>query len=178
MLYLNPAQPHHAKKWLALVQQDRAWLEHWMPYLKTIQTEAEARAYVEKNARLGFYLGEQIYEIWQEDLLVGLIMLHSGRLTAQSVEIGYWLGKAHTGQNLAAAACQLIFSKVFATTPIQYIYIKCATQNYASQSVAKKLGLSLKESWGAIHTYTLSRAQWMQTNYDEDDLFYFLDEIN
>lgn len=87
------------------------------------------------------------------------------------------MGRAYTGQSLAAAACQLIFSKVFATTAIETIYIRCEAHNYASQAIALKLGLLLEGTKAGILTYVLTKDNWMGTGYDEDDLFYFLEEV-
>jgi ribosomal-protein-serine acetyltransferase len=177
---LQKALPHHAQHWYALLEQDRAWLEEWMPHLKEIKSLEQAMEYVQKNARSDFYLGEHLYEIWEAGQLVGLVSVHGGKITKQTVDMGYWLGRAYTGQGITAAACQLIFSKIFDSTAIQMVCIRCLSGNKASQAVSRKLGMSYlgekQEGNDRILSFGMSRKLWMEQYFEEEDLFYFLEE--
>lgn len=69
MPYLQKALPHHAQHWYALLEQDRAWLEEWMPHLKEIRSVVEAEEYIQKNARSDKNLSEHF-------LLKGISQAH------------------------------------------------------------------------------------------------------
>jgi ribosomal-protein-serine acetyltransferase len=178
MPHLQKAKITNAQKWLTLVAQDRANLEYWMPYLQELQTLEQAQQYIQKNANLDFYLGEHIFEIWKASSLVGLVTLHNGRIRDKSVDLGYWLGVDYTGKGIMAEACQHLISKTFVDHPIQMIYIRCLEENLPSRALAVRLGFELKYQEGAIFHFQMSRAQWMQEHYEEEDLFYFLEILD
>lgn len=175
MPYLQRVQLHNSPYWYALLEQDRANLEHWLPHLKDIQSLADAHAYITRYAQLDIYFGEHIYEIWEGEVLVGLISLHSGRMQEKTAELGYWLGAAYRGQGLGAAACQLLLSKTFLERDLQQIFIRCDQGNYASQAVAKCLGFQFLGAQEAVLKFGMTKVQWMEDFYDADDLFCFLD---
>jgi ribosomal-protein-serine acetyltransferase len=175
MLYLQRAQQEHAPLWFELLQNNRAWLEPWMPHLKAIQTLEQAQAYLKKYATLDIYLGAHIYELWTEGgTLVGLAQVHSGRFTTQSVELAYWLGQAYTGKGYATTACRRLIAMLFATQPrIQRVHIRCKTANRASQKVAQRLGMQLLSSNAEEQRYGLSKTDWPQ---DPDYWLWFLED--
>lgn len=180
MPYLQKALPQHAQYWYALLEQDHARLEEWLPHLREIRSIAEAEAYINQYARSDFYLGEHIYELWQDQHLVGLLSVHNGRMLKKSADIGYWIGSDYAGQGITAAACQLIFSKLFDSTPLQVIYIRCTKDNLASQAVARKLGMTLLdtkvETKETILSFGMTKATWLATGFDEEDLLHFIEE--
>lgn len=178
MLYLQKAKPENAKIWLKLVQQNRIELEQWLPHLKEIKTEGQAEAYLQKNAHLDFYLGAHIYEIWTKKNLVGLISLHSGRVTDQSVQLAYWLGVDYIGYGYAIKACQALISKSFVDYPIQVFRIHCLRTNLPSKKLAIHLGFDLEKEQDAVLYFVMSRVKWFESYYEEDDLFNFLEEID
>ena len=175
MIFLQEAAVYHASQWLSLVDNDRDWLTQWMPHLKAIQTTKQAEAYVRRNQHRNFYTGTKIYEIWEETTLIGLLTLHSGHFANRSVDIGYWLGRQYTRRGWTAAACQFIFSKVFVSTAIEQIYIRCEADNKASQAVALKLGMQYEKTLKNIHSYRMGKADWLAMGYEEEDLLRFLD---
>lgn len=178
MLYLQKAKLQNAKLWLKLVQQNRMELEQWLPHLKEIKTEEEAKAYLQKNAQLDFYLGAHIYEIWAEKKMVGLISLHSGRVTDQSVQLAYWLGGDYVGNGYASKACQTLISKTFVDYSIQVLRIHCLRTNLPSRKLAIHLGFDLEKEQDTVLYFSMPIAKWLKYYYEEDDLFNFLEELD
>lgn len=176
---LHPATPTTAPAWFALLQQDRNRLETWLPHLKKLKTLEDAVAYIEKNARLDFYFGERIFEIWQGEKIAGLVSLHSGSYAQQSVCLAYWLGRDFLGLGLAVAACTALISRAFVQYPrLDCIFIECEASNEASQGVARQLGfLPLPSSKQHICIFKILRTDWFSTKYDEEDLLDFLDWV-
>ncbi len=174
MLYLQRATTAHAHLWLAVLENNRAHLEPWMPHLKDITCLETAKAYVQKYASLDIYLGAHIYELWTErGELVGLANLHSGRFTDQSAELAYWLGEAYTGKGYATTACRQLISMAFATQRLQYVRIRCLTTNLPSQAVAERLGMQRVPNKDEQLLYELCQADWEQ---DADYWLWFLEE--
>lgn len=176
MLYLQRAQLEHAPLWLAVLDNNRPYLEPWMPHLKNIRTLADAQAYIKQYAYLDIYLGFHIYEMWTEaGQLVGLITLHGGRLTQKSAELGYWLGSDYTGNGYVTLACNHLISMAFDQHDLERIQIRCLAQNIPSRKVARRLGMTLLPAAGEEVLFEVTQADWDQdSNYWlwflEDDL--------
>lgn len=161
-IYLQRAQQHNASIWWALVEADRAYLEHWLPHLKHLATIAAAEKYVQKHQHLDYYLGAWIFEIWAEDTMVGLVQVHSGNRTHQKAELAYWLGAAYRGNGYVTGACRILLSLIFDTTPLQTIGIRCLPENTASCAIPKHLGFSSPS--GLVNKallFTINREQWL-----------------
>jgi|GEM_PF-6083190 len=175
-MYLNPSQAQHAPIWFALLEEDRRFLERCSPHLKELKCLADAQRYIQEASKLDFYLGSNNYEIWTQGQLAGLISLHSASFLKNSVELGYWLGRAYRGKGLVLAASHYLISHTFVHFPnIQTVCIRCFTDNFASQTIAKQLGMQLINEKEQILCFEMPRMQWMQTQYEEDDLLSILD---
>lgn len=177
-LYLQKAKVANAAKWLHLLDQDRLELEYWLPHLKQIKTVEDAQQHIQKSSPSDFYLGEVIYEIWTSKDLVGLISLHSGRLSDNSVAMAYWLGKSFRSKGYSSIACQQLISKTFAQTTIQAMYIKCLYSNKASQALASSLNFIVSQSKDGILSWKMYRDRWLELHYNNKHLWSFLEEIN
>lgn len=161
MPFLQKAILVNASTWLHLVNQDRTNLEHWMPYLRDIQTLEDAQDYIRLNECLDFYLGTHIYEIWAKESLVGLVMLHSGRYAQKAVEIAYWIGAEYRGNGYSVDACHLLIDHVFTEIKgIHHILLKCMDNNKASQAIAQKLGFQLHTHQDGILEYRMTPTIW------------------
>lgn len=173
MIFLQLAKSAHVAQWLSLVNENRAVLERWLPYLKQLQTLEDAQQYIQFNKHLDFYLGACIYEIWVNQTLVGQVVLHNGRYRTKSVEIGYWLGVHYRGHKWASQACYALINKVFIEQDIQTIQLHCSNNNIASQKVALQLGFQLHEATATLHEYHLAREDWWLEYDTEGYLRYF-----
>lgn len=174
MLYLQRAKKEHAQIWFSLLEENRAYLEPWLPHLKDITTLATAQAYLKKYEALDIYLGSHIYELWTQDgELVGLATLHSGRFNDQSAELAYWLGAAYTRKGYATAACRHLISMAFATQRLTSLRIRCLRDNLPSQQVAQRLEMQPIPSKEDQVLYELLQENWTQ---DTDYWLWFLED--
>ena len=174
MLYLQRAKLEHAPLWLAILEDNRAHLELWMPHLKVITSIETAQVYIKKYASLDIYLGTHIYELWTEEgELVGLANLHNGRFKEQSAELAYWLGNAFTGKGYATTACRHLISMAFATQDLQSIRIRCLVDNIPSQQVAQRLRMQSLPRQADQLLFEIKKLNWEQ---DIDYWLWFLEE--
>lgn len=176
--YLQRAIPSHTHLWYTIIQDEYQRLQKWMPHLTNLHNLTTAETYIRQHIGEGFYMSEQIYEIWEEKDLVGLLTLHAGNINNQSAELAYWLGNNYTGKGIVTSAVKLLCSKVFTDYPqIQQLYIKCQVDNLPSQAVALRLDFKHLDKINGIISYSMTKENWLATHYDESHLLHFLDEL-
>jgi RimJ/RimL family protein N-acetyltransferase len=76
--------------------------------------------------------------------IVGGMGLHT-RQGAGTLEIGYWIGLAHTSHGYATAGSAALMEAAFALPGVEWVEIRCDEANHASAAVPSKLGFKLVE---------------------------------
>jgi ribosomal-protein-serine acetyltransferase len=152
-----------------LVNESRAHLSPWFPWVAATKTAADSLEYIqkisaafEKKEAAGFlirYNGEP----------VGTCGLHFLDSAAQHSQIGYWLGEKWQGKGIAHKAVQLIINYFFANYARQCLEIRCLPHNIRSGQLALRLGFSFQQNiYGecvghgivAHDVYMFTRTEW------------------
>ncbi|MDT7725084.1 MAG: ribosomal-protein-serine acetyltransferase [Actinomycetota bacterium] len=79
------------------------------------------------------------YAITEDDVVAGACALMRP-LTADSLQLGYWLHPAHTGRGLATVAASLLVDEAFLLPGIRRVEIWHDAANIASEAVPRRLG--------------------------------------
>jgi RimJ/RimL family protein N-acetyltransferase len=128
-----------------LVTDNYHHLHPWMPW---------AQPHPSIEGQLTFL--NQAQEAWEERTdfgyavtlpdaqIVGGMGLHT-RQGAGTLEIGYWIGVAHTGHGYATAGSAALMGEAFALPGVEWVEIRCDEANHASAAVPSKLGFRLVE---------------------------------
>lgn len=92
----------HAQEVAELVDQNRAYLRQWLPWLDNSRTVEDSKAFIKNSLQQfanneGFQMG-----IWYKGKLVGGIGYHPIDWANRKVEIGYWLAETHQGKGLGS----------------------------------------------------------------------------
>ena len=141
----------------SLTDANRSYLRQWLPWLDSNLSLEDTRAFIERgleHARLG---QEFVSAICYDRAIVGLVGLHDIRWHNRSSSHGYWLSATYQGRGLMTRACQSIIDYGFATLNLNRIDICCAVDNYRSEAVAKRLGLTYEG--------TLREAEWLYDHF-------------
>ncbi|MGW6915727.1 GNAT family N-acetyltransferase [Kitasatospora sp. NPDC054939] len=135
----------HAPALNAAVRADLRHLRPWMEWA----AEAPSLAYSTASARAGvaaWDAGTHFMYVavpdGQPDRVIGGFGLH-GRIGPGALELGYWVGSAHTGRGIATAAAGALTAAALALPGIVRVEIHCDAANYASAAVPRKLGYRL-----------------------------------
>ena len=142
-LWLRPYRPEDAVLYLRMVQENREHLSEFLPEnVQALQTEADAEAW------LRWLNGE-----WQQGnlFLFGLWEKVSGRFVGEtylanpdghvpSIELGYFLVQAATGQGYATEAARSVLRWAFEGLHVIRVDLQCRADNIPSQRVAERLG--------------------------------------
>ncbi len=160
--------PADAATMFELVLANRHRLDKWMRWAGRVQTEDDARAYIQLyldryNAGTGFHAG-----LWIADNLAGGIACHSMNRDSNKTEIGYWLGTQYTGQGLVTRACRTVITELFTREKMHRIEIQCVVDNERSRAVAERLGFTFEG--------VKRESEWITSAYRDHALYSLLEQ--
>ena len=150
-------EERHAREVAELVDQNRAYLRQWLPWIDNSRTIEDSRAFIRSSLQQfaqneGFQTG-----IWYKGKLVGGIGYHSIDWIDRKVEIGYWLSESFQGKGLMTKACRTLITYAFTELGLNKVEIHCATENIRSCAIPKRLGFTQEG--------ILRDAEWLYDHY-------------
>lgn len=141
-LLLRSWKPSDARSLKSAIDANLQHLQAWMPWAMSEPSPIEEIvARIEKFAA-DFAAGvDWTYGIFSSngDTVIGGSGAHP-RIGSDGLEIGYWIGTAHTHQGYATEAAAAITRAAFTQPTIQQIQIRCDTNNVASAAIPRRLG--------------------------------------
>jgi ribosomal-protein-alanine N-acetyltransferase len=157
---LRPIKRSDRRRWNALRESNRDWLEPWDA---TSPQDGEPRppsfaAYVRqllRQARAGQSLPWVIE--YRGDLVGQLNISEITRGAAQSGVIGYWIGRQSAGRGITPTAVALAFDHAVSAGRLHRLEIAIRPENARSLRVADKLGF---RSEGVRPRYLHVDGQW------------------
>jgi RimJ/RimL family protein N-acetyltransferase len=128
-----------------LIDQDRAHLEPFLPWLPLIRTLADEKAYVRKRMRSWRDGAQFNYVISLRDSseFLGCIDAHNIHWDFRRAEIGYWIARAHEGKGYVTEAVGGLERNLF-QAGFHRIMIICDTRNKRSSAIPQRLGYTLE----------------------------------
>lgn len=158
---LRPLTTEDANELFALVDTNRAYLRQWLPWLDMNQTPDDSLNFIKNSlerqqANNGF-VSALCHDSGCGSKIAGLVGLNYIDWDNRLSGIGYWLSENQQGKGLITQACRAVIDHGFDRLALNRIDIRCATQNFPSQAVAKRLGL--------IYEGTLRDAEWLYDHF-------------
>jgi ribosomal-protein-serine acetyltransferase len=142
-LELRLLEERHAAEVFALVNQDRAYLRQWLPWVDSTLTADDTVAFI-RAALEQFAAGDGITAgIWDRKHFAGVIGTHKIQKLNRKVELGYWLGEASQGRGIITDACRAMITHLFEDFGLNRVEIHCAVPNLKSAAVPRRLGFQL-----------------------------------
>jgi ribosomal-protein-serine acetyltransferase len=167
---LRLLEEEDASEIFALVEQNRAHLRTWLPWLDlTLSVQDE----------LNFIRHTKQQHAQSQSLACAII--HNGRIAGsigyniidwqdRKTEIGYWLGTAFEGRGLMTQACEEMIQFAFGVLELNKVEIHCASGNMRSRAIPERLhftqeGIIRQAQWLYDHyvdlvTYGLLASEW------------------
>lgn len=161
-----------ALKLFNLVDENRAYLRQWLPWLddvKSVDDElALIRSLSNKNDDFTFYLIRHLGN------LVGVISLNWVDWSNRSFGLGYWISQSSAGKGIITKACSRLMEHCFQDLRLHRSVIECAVENHPSRAVAERLGMrqegiSKDREWLYDHftdsfLYAITAPEWKSMN--------------
>ena len=141
-IMLRQLQPADAGDIFNLIDSQRDYLGRWLPFVPHTKSQADSLAYIESLYALPEYMQDLVFGIHFRNHFSGLAGFKNTDRANQRTEIGYWLSEhlQHKGIMTKTVRCLIDFA--FDQLDIHRISIRCATGNYPSQGIPKRLGFT------------------------------------
>lgn len=139
---VRPYQPEDAEQHYAAVEESRAHLAPWLPWVGGYASVADSRNYIARmraNWLLREDMGLGIFERATGRYLGGT-GLHPRDWEAGVFEIGYWLRADAEGHGYMTEAVRLLTTFAFESLGANRVFIRCDARNSRSANVARRLG--------------------------------------
>ena len=154
---LRLLEDRHATVLFNLVDQNRAHLRAWMPWVDGSATVADTEAFIagtlsQLAAGKGFQAG-----IWAGADLAGVIGYHPIDWANGMVEIGYWLAAAYQGRGIMTRAGRALVDHALLDLGLNRVQVQCATGNTRSRAIPERLGF--------VEEGTRRAAEWLYDHY-------------
>ena len=167
---LEPIADHHADPTFTLIDNNRAHLKAWLPWVDRMQTVQDFRNFLLGAMKRMAEKQEVSYMIIYEGKVVGRVGIYNLDHQNKIGSIGYWLGEAFQGKGLITQACQEIIHEGFTKLGLNRIEIKCATGNTRSQAMPERLGFTkegilrqaelVNGKFHDLYLYSMLKLEW------------------
>lgn len=163
----------------ALVDEHRAHLREWLPWLDLNQSAADTRAYIERSRQSAADGTGWNLLIRYDSQLCGTIGFNWIDRANRACELGYWLAATATGQGLVTLSVRKLVSFAFDALELNRVNLSIATGNRASRAVAERLGFTeegtarqaewLYDHYVDLVRYALLREEWQQQQWTQPE---------
>ena len=164
LLHLNSGQ---AEALFSLIEQNRAYLSHWLGWLQSIDELVDLLQFID-SALLKMVQRRALQcALRYQGQLVGMCGFQSFNPGKKQAQLGYWLAEPWQGAGIMSRACRLLLAHGFGPLGLERVVIVTAVDNAASRALSERLGFRLEQfipggdRLGDQLIYALSREQWV-----------------
>lgn len=165
-LELRTLREEDAGALFQVVDANRKHLREWLPWLDANTKEEHSRMFIKSVLKQETDNLGPTYAVVLRGRIVGLVGYHPIRWNNKSVEIGYWLTRAATGQGIMTRCCRALVDHAFDAMGLNRVTIPAAVENGRSRAIPERLGFR-KE--GVIRD-----AEWLYDHYVDHVLYSML----
>jgi ribosomal-protein-serine acetyltransferase len=122
------------------VDQNRAHLRRWLPWVDGTQSSKETTAFQDLNKTLASGGRALIFGIVVAGEVGGVLGFNTIDQANHSGVVGYWLIESLQGRGIVTKSLTALLSHAFEELNLNRVVIAVATENYRSQRVPERLG--------------------------------------
>ena len=125
------------------LQENLAEFSKWLVWAKSIDSvEKEANSIKTFQQKMVDGIAFNLV-ILVDGVPAGMLDLHE--MNKKSGEVGYWLAKSYQHFGIMTKSVNFLIEYAFSQLKLEYLILRTAPDNFASQSVAKRCGFSYVE---------------------------------
>lgn len=172
-LCLKKADLTYARPLAKLIDENRAYLKQWLPWLDYSTTEEDSFHFLKRSMKEYDLNTGRVFAIFYCNKLSGVISLNDINQEHKKAAIGYWVSQENRGKGMARLASAAITKHAFLDLGLNRIEIRCAPGNTASKSIPKNLGFKYEGllrdmEWLYDHfvdheVYSMLKNEWTDT---------------
>jgi ribosomal-protein-serine acetyltransferase len=167
-LHLRTLAPSDAEALFTLTDQNRLYLQQWLPWLNSVLVVDDTLAFIQLAQSHAQDGKSYTFGIWEFDRLVGVVGHHLIDPVNRSTQLGYWLGQPFQGRGIMTRACRRLITFSFQDLYLQRIEIRCAPLNTPSRRIPERLGFR--------HEGTLRSAEWLYDHFVDLQIYGMLNQ--
>jgi ribosomal-protein-serine acetyltransferase len=141
-LSLTLLEPRHAEPLFQVVDQNRAYLREWLPWLDLTTSVDDVHAFIRRTQeQFGRNDGFQTLLTYGDEI-AGVVGHHRIDWENRCTWLGYWLAESFQGRGLMTLACRAYIDHSFGALNLHRVEIHVATDNARSRAIPERLGFS------------------------------------
>ena len=154
-----------------LVDDNRAHLRRWLPWVDGTESTNDSMAFIEAVRAQFAKDGTMQSGVYYDGALVGMCGLLPISSVNNSVLLGYWLAEHRSGEGIITASAKRLVSYAFSDLGVNKVSITAAVDNHKSRAIPERLAFTLEgveraaaKVNGAYHDhvhYSVLRSEWM-----------------
>lgn len=167
---IRPVSLEDSKHLFRLVEQDRTLLRKWLPWVDYINDLNEFKQLIIYYHKKYDTLGVPTMCILIDGTPSGIIGFNYIDWKNKNAAIGYWLGHEFRGKGYMKLACKNLINKGFQELGLHKMNILCASKNYKSQRIPKRLNFKkegiiregewVNDHYNDLYSYSILKHQW------------------
>lgn len=138
---LELVQESHAEQIFCLVKSNKNYLKQWLPWVDFTNTIADTLEFINNSINKNTEKKGFDCSIFYKNEIVGIIGLHKIDFTNKFSSIGYWISENYQGNGIMTASCKALINYCLNDLELNRVEIRCATENFKSQAIPKRLNL-------------------------------------
>ena len=145
-LVLRPLRPDDAEPLFAAVDESRAHLRPWLPWVDSHASVDDARDYCARCAANWLLRTDLTVGVFEaaDGRYLGGAGLHDPDWELRAFEVGYWLRASALGRGYVTEAVRLLVDLAFGPLGARRVRLRCDARNGASRRVAERVGFVLE----------------------------------
>ncbi len=163
-------EPRHAPLLFSLVDENRAHLRRYLPWVDGTRAVNDSVGYI--TASLEQFARSQSLQVglFTDGTLAGMCGYHMIDWNNRRTGIGYWLAQSHQGKGLMTRAVRALTTHAFSSLGLHRLEIHAAMENAPSRGVAERLRYTqegvakgaewLHERWVDHAVYAMLAERW------------------
>ena len=169
---LKTPDPADAAELFALIDNNRARLREWLPWLDFNKTAEDSSKFIKSNIQNEADKKGITALIWHKGKIAGVASQHLIDWSNKKVSLGYWIGEAFEGKGLITRATEALTDHSIREDKLNRVELRIATGNNKSWAVAERLGFQFEgvarsSEWLYDHfvdhkVYAMLAADWLK----------------
>ncbi len=129
-----------APELFALIDANRAYLAHWMPFVGQTRGVADSLAFIRAARRQQEENRGMQLALIADDRIIGVAGFHAIDWVRKSTSIGYWLAADRQGAGTMTAAVCALLDHAFDRWGLSRVEIRAGVLNARSRAIPERLG--------------------------------------
>lgn len=135
---LKPTEVADAEPIFDLVDQNRAYLKPWMPWVDATATVQDERHFIEDMLTKQAHGTVFIATVIVDGEVAGMIDLHNIDNVRHNGQIGYWLAEHYTGNGVMTKSLERLEEIAFTELDLHKVQLGADVANNQSRAVAER----------------------------------------